>query len=58
MPTRGFTAAVSVFRGTPPQKPFEFVMSVDRFAIQFRLAVFWRDKAKFVFGLVISVTNL
>lgn len=21
MPTRGFTAAVSVFRGTPPEKP-------------------------------------
>jgi hypothetical protein len=23
IPTRGFTAAVSVFRGTPPPKPLE-----------------------------------
>ena len=30
MPTRGFTAAVSVFRGTPPQKPFKFAMSDHR----------------------------
>ena len=25
IPTRGFTAAVSVFMGTPPAKPFEYV---------------------------------
>ena len=33
MPTRGFTAAVSVFKGTPPKKPFEFMVPGFRSAI-------------------------
>jgi hypothetical protein len=36
-PTRGFTAAVSVFRGTPPQKPVHFSMSDFRCLNPFRL---------------------
>jgi hypothetical protein len=36
IPTRGFTAAVSVLGGTPPQRPFKFAMSACRFTILFR----------------------
>src|SRR5206468_1165041 len=32
IPTRGFTAAVSVFRGTPPPKPLECKFWLNTFA--------------------------
>jgi len=34
IPARGFTAAVSVFRGTPPAKPFNCKI-VNRFGARF-----------------------
>jgi hypothetical protein len=36
IPTRGFTAAVSVFRGTPPVKPL-----ICKFKIRLGSATFW-----------------
>jgi hypothetical protein len=36
IPTRGFTAAVSVFRGTPPTKPL-----ICKFKIRLSSASFW-----------------
>src|SRR6266567_3950689 len=35
IPTRGFTAALSVFRGTPPPKPFNCKIWSDRFGARF-----------------------
>jgi len=35
IPTRGFTAAVSVFRGTPPPKPLDCKIWLDTFGALF-----------------------
>ena len=35
IPTRGFTAAVSVFMGTPPAKPLDFKIRLNTFGAHF-----------------------
>ena len=58
IPTRGFTAAVSVFRGTPPAKPLKYNCKI-RFALLCDASFWsWADPTGEASLLVLSKFNL
>jgi hypothetical protein len=54
-PTRGFTAAVSVFRGTPPPKPLNCKSVLDHSGARFRSR--WADPTGEEFVLLCAIFN-
>src|SRR5256885_5811570 len=56
IPTRGFTAAVSVFRGTPPPKPLECKFLLNTIGAHFRPGGFILHSA--LFSLAFKIPRL